>query len=79
MAYFSLLPIIQQQQNIGQKVFRMISSAQNLKHKIQKLNILGQKEIIQPVPLVLDCLGDVVPIYCQIRMFKFISSDAVFK
>ena len=47
----------------GQKVFHMISSAQNLKHKIQKLNILGQKQIFQLVPVVLDCLGHFVPIY----------------
>ena len=43
----------------------MISSARNLKHKIQQLNVLGQKQIIQPVPDVLDCLGHFVPKFCQ--------------
>ena len=38
----------------------MISSARNFKYIIQKLNILGQKQTIQPVPVVLDCLGHFV-------------------
>ena len=42
----------------------MISSAPDLKRKLQKLNILGQSQIIQPVPIVSDCLGHFVPIYC---------------
>jgi len=42
----------------------MISSAQDLKHILQKLTILGQRQIIQPVPVVSDCLGHFVPIYC---------------
>ena len=41
----------------------MISSALDLKHILPKLNILGQKQIIQPVPVVSDCLGHFVPIY----------------
>ena len=43
----------------------MISSAPDLKHILQKLNILGQRQIIQPVPVVLDCLGHFAPIYSR--------------
>ena len=49
-----------------QKVFRMISSAPDLKHILQKLNILGQRQIIQPVPVVFDYLGHFVPIYVHV-------------
>ena len=41
----------------------MIFSAPGLKHILRKLNILGQRQIIQPVPVVSDCLGHFVPIY----------------
>ena len=45
----------------------MIFSAPDLKHILRKLNILGQRQIIQQVPVVLDCLGHFVPIYvCNI-------------
>ena len=63
MTYFSLLTRMQKKAS-RQKVFRMISSAPDLKHILQKLNILGQRQIIQPVPVVSDCLGHFVPIYC---------------
>ena len=43
VAYFSCFPRMQKK-TFGQQVFRMISSAQNLKHKIQKLNNLGQSK-----------------------------------
>ena len=62
MTYFSLLTRMQKKAS-RQKVFRMISSAPDLKHILQKLNILGQRQIIQPVPVVSDCLGHFVPIY----------------
>ena len=63
MTYFSLLTRMQKKAS-RQKVFRMISSAPDLKHILRKLNILGQRQIIQPVPVVSDCLGHFVPIYC---------------
>ena len=62
MTYFSLSTRMQKKPSC-QKVFRMISSAPDLKHILQKLNILGQRQIIQPVPVVSDCLGHFVPIY----------------
>ena len=62
MTYFSLLTRRQKKASC-QKVFRMISSAPDLKHILQKLNIFGQRQIIQPVPVVSDCLGHFVPIY----------------
>ena len=52
-----------QKKNRCQKVFRMISSAPDIKHILQKLNILGQRQIIQPVPVVSNCSGHFVPIY----------------
>ena len=61
MTYFSLLTRLQKKASC-QKVFRMISSALDLKHKLQKLNVLGQRQTIQPVPVVSDCLGHFVPI-----------------
>ena len=61
MTYFSLLTRMQKKASC-QKVFRMISSAPDLKHKLRKLNVLGQRQIIQPVPVVSDCLGHFVPI-----------------
>ena len=48
----------------------MISSAPDLKHKLQKLNVLGQRQIIQPVPVVSDCLGHFVPIYSDQKAGK---------
>ena len=63
---FLPLNLNEEKKTICQKVFCMISSAWNLKHKIQKLNISGQKQIIQPVPVVSDCLGHFVPIYCPL-------------
>ena len=65
MAYFSLLNRMQKT-TICQKVFRMISSDQNLKHKMQRLNIFGQKQIIKLDPVFSDCLGHLVPIYAGI-------------
>ena len=62
MTYFSLLPRMQKKASC-RKVFRMSSSAPDLKHILQKLNILAQRQIIQPVPVVSDCLGHFVPIY----------------
>ena len=44
MTYFSLLTRMQKKASC-QKVFRMISSAPDLKHKLQKLNVLGQRQI----------------------------------
>ena len=35
-------------------------------HILRKLNILGQRQMIQPVPVILDCLGHFIPIYCVI-------------
>ena len=61
MTYFYLLTRMQKKAS-GQKVFRMIYSAPDLKHILQKLNILGQGQIIQPVPVVSDSLGHLVPI-----------------
>ena len=61
MTYFSLLTKMQKKASC-QKVFRMISSVLDLKHILQKLNILGQRQIIQLVPSILDCLGHFVPI-----------------
>ena len=61
VAYFSLLASMQKK-SVGQQVFHMISSALVLKHKTQYLNILGQSQIIQPVSVVLDCLGHFVSI-----------------
>ena len=48
-----------------QKVFRMISSAPDLKHILRTLNIMGQRKIIQPVPVVLGCFGHFVPLYSR--------------
>jgi hypothetical protein len=48
----------------------MISSAPALKHILQKLNILGQRQITQLVPSVSDCLGHFVPIYCTLAWTK---------
>ena len=62
MTYFSLLTRMQKKASC-QKVFHMISSAPDLKPKLRKLNVLGQRQIIQPVPVVSDCLGHFVPIY----------------
>ena len=62
MTYFSL----ECKKASRQKVFRMISSAPDLKTILQKLNILGQRQIIKPVPVVSDCLGHFVPIYCTL-------------
>ena len=62
MAYFSLLTILRKK-TISLNVFRMISSTWNLNHKIRKLNIWGQKQIIQPVTIVSGFLGHFVPIY----------------
>ena len=50
----------------------MISSAQNSKHKIFHLNILGPSQIIQPVSIVSDCLGHFVPIYAAGAFADFI-------
>ena len=61
MTYFSLLTRMHEKASC-QQVFRMISSAPDLKHKLQKLNVLGQRQIIQPVPVDSDCLGHFVPI-----------------
>ena len=61
MTYFSLLTRMQKKASC-RKVFRMISSAPDLKPKLRKLNVLGQRQISQPVPVVLDCLGHFVPI-----------------
>ena len=61
MTNFSLLTRVQEKARL-QKVFRMISSPPDLKHILQKLNILGQRQIIHPVPVVSDCLGHFVPI-----------------
>ena len=44
-------------------VFRMFFRAPDLKHILQKLNMFGQRVIIQPVPVVSECLGHFVPIY----------------
>ena len=66
MTYFSLLTRMQKK-TISQKVFRMISSAPDLKPEIQKLNVLGQRQIIQPVPVVSDGLGHFVPIYSEVH------------
>ena len=48
--------------NGEKKVFHMNSSARNFKLKICKFNILGQRQIIQLVPVYLDNLGDFVSI-----------------
>ena len=66
MTYVSLLTRMQKKASC-QNVFRMISSAPDLKHILQKLNIFGQRQIIQPVPVVLDCLGHFVPIYSAVQ------------
>ena len=61
MTYFSLL-LECKKKSSRQKFFRRISSAPDLKHILQKLNILGQGQIIQPVPVLSDSLGHFVPI-----------------
>ena len=62
MTYFFPFQLECKKKPSCQTVFRMISSAPDLKHILQKLNILGQRQIIQPVPVVSDCLGHFVPI-----------------
>ena len=46
MTYFSLLTRMQKKASC-QKVFRMVSSAPDLKHKLRKLNVLGQRQTVR--------------------------------
>ena len=50
----------------------MISSAPDLKHRLKKLNVLGKRQIIQPVPVVSDCLRPSVPIYSPVCLAAFV-------